>query len=177
MLVNYQYKNQSHVKRPHGKWGGTIFTMCSHTFILFWLRKTSVIVKMFQLSFCVCVCVYAWARVCTFHPEISLFFSVRVSSFYSFYFCAMSCCFIKDKLADQDKLKWLKWEQKELNSYYKNSRGNPGNRSYIYFKVTHGIQDFLNSQRPLTIWRRHRQTHSKNEIQFLCKSHRVRSRD
>ena len=32
---------------------GSIFTMCSRTFTLLWLRKTSVIVEMFQLSFCV----------------------------------------------------------------------------------------------------------------------------
>ena len=58
---------------------GTVFTMCSHTFTLFWLRKTSVIVKIFQLSFRV--------LMCAFHPKISSFFSVRV--FYSFlsYFC------------------------------------------------------------------------------------------
>ena len=32
---------------------GTIFSVCSHTFILFWLRKTSVSVKTYQLNFCV----------------------------------------------------------------------------------------------------------------------------
>ena len=45
---------------------GTIFSAYSHTFILFWLRKTSVSVKMYQLSFHV--------LICAFHPEISTFF-------------------------------------------------------------------------------------------------------
>ena len=40
--------------------------MCSHTFALLWSRKTSVIVKTFQLSFCV--------FMCAFHLEISSFF-------------------------------------------------------------------------------------------------------
>ena len=44
----------------------TIFTMCSHTFTLFWSKKTSMIVKIFQLNFC--------AFVCAFHLEISTFF-------------------------------------------------------------------------------------------------------
>ena len=56
---------------------GTFFTVCSQTFILFWLRKTSVIVNMFQLSFCVCVCVpFIWR---------SLHFLVRVSPFFSYF--------------------------------------------------------------------------------------------
>ena len=41
-----------------------VFTVCSHTFTLFWSRKTSMITKTFQLSFCVCV----------FHLAISSFF-------------------------------------------------------------------------------------------------------
>jgi hypothetical protein len=45
---------------------GAIFTVCSHTFTLFWSRKTFVIFKTFQLSFCV--------FVCTFDQEISSFF-------------------------------------------------------------------------------------------------------
>ena len=40
--------------------------MYSHTFTLFWSRKTSVIVEVFQLSFCV--------FVCAFPLEISSFF-------------------------------------------------------------------------------------------------------
>ena len=43
---------------------GAVFTLCSHTFTLFWSRKRSVIVKIFQLR------VYVYA----FHPEISSFF-------------------------------------------------------------------------------------------------------
>jgi hypothetical protein len=45
---------------------GAVFTVCSHTFTLFWMRKTFVIVETFYLSFCV--------FVCAFHPEISSFF-------------------------------------------------------------------------------------------------------
>ena len=45
-----------------------VFTMCSHSFTVFWLRKTSVIVEMFQLSFCMFTC------VCAFCLEISSFF-------------------------------------------------------------------------------------------------------
>ena len=33
-----------------------IFVMCLHTFTLFWLRKTSVTIKIFWISFRVCVC-------------------------------------------------------------------------------------------------------------------------
>ena len=46
--------------------------MCLHTFTYFWLRKTSVIVKTYQLSSCV--------FLCAFHSEIS-FFSVRILLF------------------------------------------------------------------------------------------------
>ena len=35
----------------HTNSSDAIFVMCSHTFILFWLRKTSVTVKLFWLSF------------------------------------------------------------------------------------------------------------------------------
>ena len=45
---------------------GALFTMCSCTFIVFWFRKTSTFVEMFQLSFCV--------FMCAFHLEISSFF-------------------------------------------------------------------------------------------------------
>ena len=45
---------------------GAIFTVWSHTFFLFWLRKTSVIVETFQLNFRV--------FMCAFHPENSSFF-------------------------------------------------------------------------------------------------------
>ena len=62
------------VKMPHAH--GAIFTVCSHTFTLFRLRKTSVIVKTYQLP-----CVY-W---CLLSRDLFIF-SVRVSSFH-FYFC------------------------------------------------------------------------------------------
>ena len=48
-----------------------IFAMYSNIFTLFWLRKTSVIVKTYQLSFCV--------FICAFHPEISSFFQQELS--------------------------------------------------------------------------------------------------
>ena len=50
---------------PKLSWG-PIFIVCSHTFTLFWLRKISVIVETFQLSFRV--------FICAFHLEISSFF-------------------------------------------------------------------------------------------------------
>ena len=37
---------------------GTIYTVHSHTFILSWLRKTSVSVKTYQISFWVCICAF-----------------------------------------------------------------------------------------------------------------------
>ena len=46
--------------------GGAIFSVCSHTFILFWLRKTSVSIETYQLSF--------HMFICASHPEISSFF-------------------------------------------------------------------------------------------------------
>ena len=69
------YPGTSYPKLSHS----TIFTVCSLTFTLFWLRKTSVIVETYQLSFCV----FIW----NFHPEISVF-SARVSCFHS-YFCVI----------------------------------------------------------------------------------------
>ena len=58
---------------------GAVFTVCSHTFTLFWLRKTSEIIEMFQLSFHVFVCLSSG----------DLIFSVIVSSFFSY------CYFIR----------------------------------------------------------------------------------
>ena len=45
---------------------GAASTVCLHTFTLFWSRNTSVIIKTFQLSFCV--------FVCAFRPQMSSFF-------------------------------------------------------------------------------------------------------
>ena len=59
---------------------GTVFTMCSHTFTHFWSRKRPVIVERFHLSF--------YVFVCAFLLDISSFFSVRDSSFFS-YFCVI----------------------------------------------------------------------------------------
>ena len=55
-----------------------IFTMCSHTFTLLWLRKTSVIVTISQLSFHVFVCV--------FPPDISLVFGKSFPFLFDFLF-------------------------------------------------------------------------------------------
>ena len=52
---------------------GTVFTVCSHKFTLFWLRKTSVIIKTFQWSFHVFVCAFLSGDL--------FIFSIRVSSF------------------------------------------------------------------------------------------------
>ena len=53
---------------------GAIFTVPSHNSILFWLRRTSMSVKMYQFSFRV-----FFLFLCAFHPQTS-------SPFYS-YFC------------------------------------------------------------------------------------------
>ena len=53
----------------------TKFTVCSHTFILFWLTKTPVTVKRSQVSMC--------SFRCVFHPE-PLVFSVRAIYFYCY---------------------------------------------------------------------------------------------
>ena len=55
-----------------------IFTVCSHTFTLFWLRKTAVIIKIYQISFLV--------YVCAFPSEISSFL-VRVFLFFLHFLC------------------------------------------------------------------------------------------
>ena len=48
---------------------GTIFTVCSHTFILFWLRKASVSVEMYQSS----LHILFWF-ICAFYLQTSSFF-------------------------------------------------------------------------------------------------------
>ena len=55
-------KGMEHLMDSNCK-SGTIFTVCSHTFSLFWSRKISVIVKTYQLSF--------YMFMCAFHLEIS----------------------------------------------------------------------------------------------------------
>ena len=71
---------------------GAIFTMCSHTFTLFWSRKTPVIVKIFQLSFHV--------FVCAFRPEIPSFFSKSfLFLFLFFYYIVMRAfCFFSNMM-------------------------------------------------------------------------------
>ena len=54
-----------------------IFTMCSNTFTLFWLGKTSVIIKIYQISLCVCVPFL----------HISLHFLVRAFPSFSHFLC------------------------------------------------------------------------------------------
>ena len=61
------------LSRTHSHVVSSLPCMCSHTFTLFWSWKTSVIIKMFQLSFCVFVCAFN--------------FLVRVSSFFSYFLC------------------------------------------------------------------------------------------
>ena len=46
-----------------------IFTVCSHAFILFWLRTSSMCVETYQLSFHV--------FICASHSEISSFFQIE----------------------------------------------------------------------------------------------------
>jgi hypothetical protein len=55
---------------------GTIITACSHTFTVFWLRKASVIAKIYQVSVCLGLCItFIWR---------SLHFLVRVFPFFSY---------------------------------------------------------------------------------------------
>ena len=65
----------------HGEDG----TMCSHTFTLFWLRKTSVIVEMFQLSFHVFI-------KCAFNQEISSFFGKTFLSLFLLCYSYFGIC-------------------------------------------------------------------------------------
>ena len=64
------YEHRVKEKLSHG----AAFTMCSHTFTILLLRKTSVIVSIFHLIFCV---PFVWR---------SLHFSVRVSFFSSLFY-------------------------------------------------------------------------------------------
>ena len=58
-----------------------LYCVFTYIYSLYSLRKSSVIAETYQCSFHV--------FMCTFHLEISSFFSVRVSSFF-FYFCIIS---------------------------------------------------------------------------------------
>ena len=65
----------------HGKVGTTL-TICSHTFTLFWSRKTYVIVETFQLSFFVCLCMPFVQRSLRFFAKNFLFpFLLLVKSY------------------------------------------------------------------------------------------------
>ena len=46
---------------------GAVFTMCSNTFTLFWLRNTSVIIKIF-------LCAFVWRSLVKSFPFLFLFF-------------------------------------------------------------------------------------------------------
>ena len=63
---------------------GTVFTVCSHTYTLFWLRKTSVMVEVFQLSFHVFVCAFLLFSVRVFLSLCYLYFgnSLFIWSFF-----------------------------------------------------------------------------------------------
>ena len=67
------------------QWHGAVFTVCWCTFTLFWSRKTSVIIKMFQLSFRV----FVWPfirRSLQFFGKSFLFlflFFVKIQHYYS----------------------------------------------------------------------------------------------
>ena len=58
---------------------GAIFTVYSHTFTLFWLRRISVIVKMYQLIFCVYVCLSS-NDLFIFAVRVSYFFVIHISA-------------------------------------------------------------------------------------------------
>ena len=62
----------------------SIFTVCSYTFILFWLSKAKTFAKRYQLSYHV-----LFYFICTFYPitySSSFFFFVRDSPFYSYFY-------------------------------------------------------------------------------------------
>ena len=68
-----------------------VFTICSHIFNLFWLRKISVIIKIFQISFHV--------FVCAFPPEISLIFLSHILCYLYFSFhmlLTLSLSFVRE---------------------------------------------------------------------------------
>ena len=79
----------------HGK-GGAIFTMCSHTFTLFWSKKTSVIVEICQLSFHVFVCAFP-PKISSFHSKSFTFFPI---------FCVI-CTLVLSFPHDLFNLLWL----------------------------------------------------------------------
>ena len=62
-----------------------IFTVCLHTFILFWLRKTSVIVEIFKIRFHV--------FVCAFFLEISSIFSKSFHFPFPYFVFSVLRCF------------------------------------------------------------------------------------
>ena len=78
---------------------GAVFTMCSHTFTLFWSRKTSVIVEKFQLSF-LCLCVSFIQRSLNFFGKnflfLFLFFVLSVLQYFPFHvdFSSFIICII-----------------------------------------------------------------------------------
>ena len=80
---------------------GVIFSVCSHTFILLWLRKASMSVETYPLSFRM--------FICASHPEISSFSSVIVSMFYSYY-CNLKMCFKWPSLYSQYEIN-LEWSE------------------------------------------------------------------
>ena len=66
----------------------TIFTVCSHTFILFWLRKNSVSVKMYQLSLCVLfwfICAFIWRSLHFFHKSFQFLFHFLCYPYFLFH--------------------------------------------------------------------------------------------
>ena len=82
------------------------FTMCSHTYTLFWLMKTYVIIEMFQWSFHV--------FMCAFHPEIYWFF-YKVSSLFSYFlYYPYFGIFLSMKIGIQTNYSSYQWIAKRI---------------------------------------------------------------
>ena len=93
--------------------------MCLHTFALFWLRKTSVIVKMYQLSFHVCPSsgyIFIFSYVCVIYTSVLSFpHSFTLFSFFCYvYFFVFTCPWIyptSNSLKTMINKVYQDWEQ------------------------------------------------------------------
>ena len=88
----------------------TIFTMCSHTFTLFWLRKTSVIVKIYKISFPVFV--YALPQ------EISSCFGKFFLFLFLFFVISNIFLELKKNLKEMRQL----WNKLDTAQYHQNDK-------------------------------------------------------
>ena len=62
-----------------------IFVLCSHTYILFWLRKMAVTVKIFRLSFRVFACAFPLEISSIFGIILTIYFNIIAYYYFSFF--------------------------------------------------------------------------------------------